>query len=231
MPDMPTYESFDNEENLHLNLDSIALKDCSNNQDNSIIVISQVNTENTHPPVFQSDNKVIDIGGSQNNEYHQIFHFFKEISEQYQSIQRTLDVIKIDIQDLQRQIEYQGVNKRSSESSLVEENLILPFSTLDELNDYESKLTDNNIYEKAMKRTLLKVGSSKLNSKTTYNVLRKVMTNEIAETFNVTGKGLKLSFNNYKMSKLIQETEYKTYLGQWLREASNRKNEKKNLIV
>ncbi|XP_050545948.1 uncharacterized protein LOC126908105 [Daktulosphaira vitifoliae] len=42
MPDMPTYESIDNKENLHLNLDSIgialiALKDCSNNQDNSII--------------------------------------------------------------------------------------------------------------------------------------------------------------------------------------------------
>ncbi|XP_050524576.1 uncharacterized protein LOC126896125 [Daktulosphaira vitifoliae] len=36
MPDMPTYESFDNEENLHLNLDSIALKDCSNNQENQL---------------------------------------------------------------------------------------------------------------------------------------------------------------------------------------------------
>lgn len=50
----------------------------------------------------------------------------------------------------------------------------------------------------------MKVGSFKQPTKTTNNVLKKLMTNKVAESFNLTGKGEKCAFGYYKLSKIIQ---------------------------
>ncbi|KAL4119018.1 hypothetical protein QTP88_011891 [Uroleucon formosanum] len=83
----------------------------------------------------------------------------------------------------------------------VDDSLKLLFKTVSELDEFELNLKVDELNEK---NCLLKVGHVKQPSKTVYNLLKKVMTNKVDETFNITGKGNKNAFGKYKISQIIQ---------------------------
>lgn len=75
-----------------------------------------------------------------------INYYYKLVSDQYKLIQNTLHEIKVDIVDIQNQIQHQGLLLRLNNGN-VDDSLKLPFETVSELDEFELNLKVDELNE------------------------------------------------------------------------------------
>ncbi|XP_060855284.1 uncharacterized protein LOC132932958 [Metopolophium dirhodum] len=188
-------------------------------------VLSQ-NLTNTNPTSISSDNNMMD-------KMQCVCHTVMKVFNQMVSLQKDVNVIKIDVMKNQNLIAevIDRQNHQTTQNQTVENitrsNLKIPLQTMEQLDSLEADDELKQILANVIRRN----GKSFDSKRTTYQIMKIVLENRMAEGLNMEGRGEKRALGKmeiYAVKFMFPEESLKLikiHMSDWLKQAPKRKSQ------
>uniref|UniRef100_A0A2S2NZP9 DUF4806 domain-containing protein n=1 Tax=Schizaphis graminum TaxID=13262 RepID=A0A2S2NZP9_SCHGA len=196
----------------------------------------QQNLTNTNPTSTSSDNNYYHINLMDKMQC--VCHTVMKVFNQMVSLQKDVNVIKIDVMKNQNLIAdlIDRQNHQTTQNQTVEKitrsNLKIPLQTMEQLDSLEADDELKQILANVIRRN----GKSFDSKRTTYQIMKIVFENRMAEGLNMEGRGEKRALGKMEICTIIIDAVkfmfpeeslklIKIHMSDWLKQAPKRKSQ------